>query len=58
MGWLQLSQMEHNLSPSVSLTEQTYLKANIILCSSFTLEKKLLLQMKNYTMIKKNCNQA
>lgn len=53
MGWLQLSQKEHNLSPSVSLTEQTYLEVNIILCSSFTLEKKLLLQMKNYTMIKK-----
>lgn len=39
MGWLQLSQMEHNFS--LYLTEQTYLEVNTILCSSLTLGKKV-----------------
>lgn len=43
MGWLQLSQMEHKLSLSVSLTEQTYLEVNIILQSSLTLGKKVII---------------
>lgn len=43
---------------SVSFTEKTYLEVNIILRPSFTLGKKLLWQMKNYTMIKRHCNQA